>query len=353
VTVVVPAYNAEATIEEGEVLSAIGAKPSVRIYAISDSRFFLGLIALVNSLRLQGHREPIIVLDCGLADYQREILSHETTLIAAPAGSPPHLLKYVAPLLHPADVMLLIDADVIVTRSLELLIHAAEESKIVAFTDRLHDRFDPQWSALLGLEPLRRQPYVNSGFLVLPRSPGLEVLTSLQAGQESVDLQQGILSGGTPDYPFYFPDQDVLNAILASKAHAENLAIMEHRLAPHPMFEGVELLDEQTLRCSYADGLEPFGLHHVLQNKPWLAPIRHTIYSDLLPRLWLGSDLALPLEPEHLPLRFRSGMLAKADEQRYNAMARLQRLRGRLGLSRHLNELRHRKHDARARATAD
>jgi len=149
VTVVVPVYNAKATIDEAEVLSAIGAKPSVRIYAISDSRFFLGLIALVNSLRLQGHSEPITVLDCGLADYQREILSHETTVIAAPAGYPPHLLKYVAPLLHPADVMILIDADVIVTRSLEPLIRAAEEGKIVAFTDRLHDRFDPRWSALL------------------------------------------------------------------------------------------------------------------------------------------------------------------------------------------------------------
>ncbi len=355
-TAAVPAYSADATIDEGEkeVLSAIEAKPSVRIYAISDSRFFLGLIALVNSLRLQGHHEPIIVLDCGLADYQREILSHETTVIAAPAGYPPHLLKYVAPLLHPADVMLLIDADVIVTRSLEPLIRAAEEGKIVAFTDRLHDRFDPRWSGLLGLEPLRRQPYINAGFLVLPRSPGLELLTSLQAGQENLDPQQGIWSGGPLDYPFYFADQDVLNALLASKAQPDNLAIMEHRLAPHTMFEGVELLDEQTLRCSYADGLEPFGLHHVLRHKPWLAPIRRTIYSDLLPRLWLGSDLALPLEPEHLPLRFRSGLLAKADKHRYNAMARLQRLRGRLGVSRHLTELRrHREHNARARATAD
>ena len=113
-------------------------------------------------------------------------------------------------------------------------------------------------------------------------------------------MQKGILSDGTPDYPFYFPDQDVLNAILASKVQPESLAIMEHRLAPHPMFEGVELLDERTLRCSYPDGLEPFGLHQVLQRKPWLAPVRRTLYSDLLPRLWLGSDLALQLEPEQL-----------------------------------------------------
>ena len=329
------------------------AEAAVAIYAISDSRFFLGLVALVNSLRLQGHGERIYVLDCGLADYQREMLSGEATLITAPAGTAPHLLKYLVPLLHPADIMLLIDADIIVTRSLEPLIEAADEGKIVAFTDKLHDRFDPRWSDLLGLGPLRRQPYVNSGFLVVPRSPGLEVLTALQAGQESVDLQKGILSDGTPDYPFYFPDQDVLNAILASKVQPESLAIMEHRLAPHPMFEGVELLDERTLRCSYSDGLEPFGLHQVLQRKPWLAPVRRTLYSDLLPRLWLGSDLALQLEPEQLPLRFRSGMLANADKHRYNGMVRLQRFRGRLGLSRHLSQLRQLRgrRSARARAT--
>jgi hypothetical protein len=330
------------------------AEPSVRFYAISDSRFFLGLTALVNSLRLQGHDEPIIVLDCGLEAYQREILSRETTVIAAPAGYPPHLLKYVAPLLHPADIMVLIDADIIVTRSLEPLMHAAREGRIVAFTDRLEDRFDPRWSVLLGFEPLRRQPYVNAGFLVLPRSPGLEVLTDLQAGQESLDPEEGIWSGGTTEYPFYFADQDVLNAILASKVPPENLAIMEHRLVPHTMFEGVELVDEQTLRCSYANALEPFGLHHVLPHKPWLAPVRRSIYSDLLPRLWLGSDLAVRLEPEQLPLRFRTGVLAKADKQRYNTMVTLQRFRGRLGVARHLNGLRrHRGGNGRARTTAD
>jgi hypothetical protein len=330
------------------------ADSSVTFYAISDSRFFLGLIALVNSLRLQGHTEPIIVLDCGLADYQRGILSREATVITAPAGCPPHLLKYVAPLLHPADVMILIDADIIITRSLAPLIESAEEGKIVAFTDRLHDRFDARWASLLGFESLRRQPYINAGFLVLPRSPGLEILTWLQDGQETLDPDEGIWAGGTPDYPFYFADQDVLNAILASKIPVENLAIMEHRFAPHTMFEGVELLDEQTLRCSYADGLEPFGLHHVLPHKPWLAPIRHTIYSDLLPRLWRGSDVVLALEPEHVPRRFRSGVLARADKHRYDAMAAMKRLRGRLGVSHRLSQLRRqRQRNARARAMAD
>ena len=152
------------------------ADAAVAIYAISDSRFFLGLVALVNSLRLQGHGQPIYVLDCGLADYQREMLSGEATLITAPAGTAPHLLKYLVPLQHPADIMILIDADIIVTRSLEPLIEAADEGKIVAFTDKLHDRFDPRWSRptwawAASPSAVRQQWFPRCAEVPWPRSP--------------------------------------------------------------------------------------------------------------------------------------------------------------------------------------
>ena len=40
-------------------------------YCVADSRYFPGAVGLVNSLRLVGHREPILVLDTGLTDAQR------------------------------------------------------------------------------------------------------------------------------------------------------------------------------------------------------------------------------------------------------------------------------------------
>ncbi len=62
-------------------------------YCVSDARFFLGAVGLINSLRVIGHDEPIFVLDCGLTDEQRGMLAAEATLVPAPAERPPQLLK--------------------------------------------------------------------------------------------------------------------------------------------------------------------------------------------------------------------------------------------------------------------
>ena len=73
---------------------------------------------MVNSLRVHGHSDPVYVLDCGLDPDQRDLLAPHATLVPAPSEAPPWLLKTVAPLRHPAEVMVLIDADMIVTRPL-------------------------------------------------------------------------------------------------------------------------------------------------------------------------------------------------------------------------------------------
>src|SRR3954451_5060625 len=121
------------------------------IYSICNDRFFLGLVALVNSLRIHGHDESLVVVDCGLTRRQRALLAGHATLIAAPEGIEPHLLKYVGPVQAPADVMLLIDADMIITRSLDPLIDDVREGKVVAFADPLSDRHFESWRELLEL----------------------------------------------------------------------------------------------------------------------------------------------------------------------------------------------------------
>ena len=91
-------------------------------YCVADSRYFLGAVGMVNSLRVHGHSDPVYVLDCGLDPDQRDLLAPHATLVPAPSEAPPWLLKTVAPLRHPAEVMVLIDADMIATRSLSELI---------------------------------------------------------------------------------------------------------------------------------------------------------------------------------------------------------------------------------------
>ncbi|MEX2556610.1 MAG: hypothetical protein WEB06_13410 [Actinomycetota bacterium] len=275
--------------------------PASAFYVVADSTYFLGLVALINSLRLVGHDEPIYVADCGLVDAHRRLLADHVTLVEAHGLTAPHHAKTVAPLAYPTDVMVLLDADMIVTRPLTSLIDHARPGKIVAFVDRIGHRFDERWSELLGLGPLRRQPYVNTGLLVAERELGTTLLQQVTAGYEHVDVDRTLIAKGTSEYPFYYVDQDVLNAFLATFP-VETLELLDHRLAPFPPFAGLSIVDEASLRCSYQDGEEPFVLHHVLK-KPWIAPTRWNIYSHLLARLLLGQDVALPLRRDELPLR--------------------------------------------------
>jgi hypothetical protein len=313
---------------------------SAAFYAASDARHFLGAVALVNSLRLVGHAEPIFLLDCGLEPPQRALLEREATLLEPPARLAPTLLKYAAALTRPAPVMVVCDADVVATRSLAPLIRSAGDGRVVAFADALPARFDARWGQLLGLSGLRRQTYVNGGLFVVAGERGRRVLERVSEHGPGLDPARSWIGDGVPTDPFFFLDQDVLNAVLAAEARADGVEILEHRLAPHPPFPGLRLRDEVALRCEYEDGASPFLLHHV-SRKPWLANIRSNVYSRLLPRLWLAADVSLRLGPGDVPLRFRPGRVGAVDRVRANVAADLRmKTRGRLGIRRRLAQRR-------------
>jgi len=315
--------------------------PTSAFYVVADSSHFLGLVALINSLRLAGHDEPIYVTDCGLAESHRRRLADHVTLVEAATADTPHFAKTVAPLAHPMDVMVLVDTDIIVTKPLTELIDNARSGKVVAFVDAIAHRFDERWSELLGLGQLRRQPYVNSGLIVAERAIGKTVLAQVAAGCTQVDVDRTIVANGDSDYPFYYLDQDVLNAVLAA-CTSDQLDLHDHALAPFPPFRGLQVVDEAALRCSYRDGREPFALHHVLR-KPWLAPTRWSIYSRLLARLLLGSDVAVPVRRDEVPLRLQPGTIAWLEKRRSDALASLAGVRGRLGLRHELTRRRQRR----------
>jgi hypothetical protein len=312
--------------------------PSRAVYTVADERFFIGVVAMINSLRLMGHGEPILVLDCGLTETQARLLRPEATLVALPRDTPPHLLKHVLPLAKPADTMLLIDADIVATQSLESLFQRAAIAGGVAFADALGDRFEPEWQTLLDLPSLRREPYFNSGLLVLSRKLAETTLGGLRDVGRRADLTRSMTAPGQPaDYPLFFLDQDILNAVTSSLVPPGALEVLDYRLVPHPPFPGVELIDPARLECAYSDGVRTFGLHHI-QAKPWLADVTPNTYSRLLPRLLLADDVAIQVDPSMLPRKLRSGVLAAAARQRSAAAARLRFLRGSVGVRRRLRE---------------
>jgi hypothetical protein len=302
-------------------------------YTVADSAYFLGAVALVNSLRLAGHAEPIVVLDSGLEPHQRELLERESTLVPAPPAKHPMYVKWFVMLEHPSEVMAFVDADMAVVRSLEPLLELAAADKVVAFEDLNPARYQPEWAELVG-HPVERRTYVNSGFLALRGRRNL--LERLH------DAQQRITQGpvaGTGRRPFKFPDQDVLNAVLGAYVAQDETAVVERRLAPVQPFSRLRLVDAQALDLRYPDGAQPYLLHH-LYAKPWLERTPTNPYTRILPRLLLGTDVPLRPRVEDVPWRLRPGFApgrardallvpALATRARFKARRLVQEARGR------------------------
>ena len=285
-------------------------------YCVADERYFLGAVGLVNSLRLVGHTEPIHLLDAGLTAAQRKLISPHVDLVDAPADAPPWLQKTIAPLRHPADVRVLIDTDMIVTRPLGELIDRGASGTVVAFRDRQERHFD-DWGPLLDLGPVERGPYISSGFVVLGGAPGSRVMELLDDRQRRVDFDLTFWRRNDRTYPFRYADQDVLNAILAANRDSPALEALPERLAATPPYRGLKLADPGALRCAYGDGTQPYVVHQYVR-KPWLEATYDGVYSRLLRRLLTGDDVAVRPPERDLPLRMRGGALARVERARAN-----------------------------------
>jgi hypothetical protein len=306
-------------------------------FCVSDADHFIGVVALLNSLRLVGHTEPLVVVDCGLDEWQRERLDGFATLVVPEEKLAPMLLKAAGPLAYPAEVMVVLDADVIVTRPLHSLMVAAKD-RLVAFANDNPNRFFPEWGHLFGDSEPRRRPYVASGHLFVSRKLGERFFPLFHEAQRRLDVQRTLLANCdlitkvTPDDPFYYPDMDALNALLATSMSQDEVLVLDYRLAPHAPFPELSLVDSNRLTCRYEDGTEPLVLHHVLA-KPWLKRTKRNPYSLLLPRLLLGDDVPLRLDPQSVPRRLRTGNLAEVARLRSDVQASLRHyVRGRLGI---------------------
>jgi hypothetical protein len=283
---------------------------SAAFYCVTGRDFFCGAVALLNSLRLQGHDEPLYVCDAGMRPDQRALLEPHATVVDGPREAAPTTLKTVAPLECPADVMALLDADVIATRPLAEQLADAAGGRLTAFrNDR--DRWFDSWGELLDLGEIERGRYLTSSALFMGRATAEEVLPVVGDRQARIDFRRTWEGSGSEADPLYFLDQDVINAVARARLAPERIAEYDARLAPIPPFAGVGLDDAAALRCSYADGTEPCLLHHA-SRKPWLVRMRSNVYSRLLTRLLLGDDVTLRLDPERLPLRLRRGAAAEA-----------------------------------------
>jgi hypothetical protein len=293
---------------------------SAAFFCMSSDIYFPAAVGLVNSLRLVGHTEPIYLLDCGLSAEHRARLADEVTVVDGPEGVPPFLLKMFAPVRRPADVRVILDVDIVVTRPLTPLIEQAAEGRVVAGGTGM-DRYRPEWGELLDLGAVRPIPYLSTAVMALGGAFGSEILRMVDERRDRVDFERTYFERDDPDYPLLHAEEDVLNAVVGARATDDQVVVLDPRLSASPPFEGLRVVDERSLSCAYDDGTEPYVVHHWLV-KPWLEPTHHGVYSQLLRRLLIGDDVAIRVPEAEIPLRLRRGLRAYAERKRINARER-------------------------------
>jgi hypothetical protein len=291
---------------------------------VADSQYFLGLVALLNSLRLTGNQGELIVIDCGLTEPQRALLSGTCRLVSVPVDdeTPRPLYTPFVATLAPAGVLLFIDSDAVVTGRLDAFVQAAASGSVCAFPDPTADRRFAEWAGALRLRaPLRTgQAYVSTCCLAFSSEHWPELLSrwretcelmpraSERAAYRPWERAQGD--------PFYYLDQDAVNALLMSELPSEALALWDRELAPWTRDAGsVRVADRVSLRCLHR-GRETLLLHAAGGPKPWdrlgWSGSVFDAVVEVLPRLLLAPDVPLRLRRRDVPVWLWGGVLGRA-----------------------------------------
>ena len=302
-------------------------------YTVSNSRFFLGTVALLNSLRLTGNQGPLVVLDAGLSSLQRDRLGRHCTIAELPVELVANLAlsKLFPYYLGATGTVVIIDSDVIVTQSLEPILIEAEGGKICAVPDPDDLRWFEEWQELFKLEGQpRRQTYVNAGFLAFStwhwprllerwwqacqRIPHARVTCGRVASSRpgGVVAVRGPRSGPTDPITGIFGDQDALNALLMTEFPAEALALAPSEVEVFRSdLDHARIVDQRTLACTYR-GRRTLLLHYNGNPKPWesvaWAQVRRNPYVSLLPRVLLGKGVTFPVDRRDLPVWLTGGV---------------------------------------------
>lgn len=322
----------DVTIADG--LHREGRPPT--FFTVSDSGFFLGTVALLNSVRATGHTGGFVVLDCGFSERQREILRphcrlvpFDRTLAVTPTG-----FKAFPHLVGATDDVVIIDSDMIITHSLGGLFEATRAGRICAFADSSPSRWFAEWQELFDLSAApRAQTYVNAGFLAFSASRWPDFLPKWWAACQRVWSKPFVR--GTHEDPLQFLDQDALNALLMSEVPAETLTVLPIERGPFgALLSHARVNDPRSLSCS-CRGRSTLLLHNSGGGKPWDPLLRtawpkwRPAYVSLLRRVLAWPDVTIQVPSSELPPWLRSGLRGAALERSISAAASLRhRTRG-------------------------
>lgn len=279
-------------------------------YAVSSARYFPGAVGLLNSLRLLGHSENLVILSFGLTSEQRDMLNSHCQVVEIPVDlhSNPVLLKPFPALLNPSGIVVIIDSDVIVTSSLREILLPAQDGKIVVFPDPEQNRWFEEWQDLFQLPARpRRQMYVNSGFVAFSTDHWPHLLEHWWQACQRIPSSRTLAFNAPNRDPLAQGDQDAFNALLMSEIPQEVLAIQPYEAAPASgaMRTGGKVVNSRTLSCTY-DGHSTLMLQSTGSPKPWefdsWKRVWRNPYVQLLGRVLQGDDVLLRIPAAKLPV---------------------------------------------------
>lgn len=285
----------------------------VRFFTQADSRFFVGAVAMLESLRLSGNTAPAFVLDDGLQPGERErLMTTAEILTSTPAlvDLHPRQMKATADLFWSSGVVVLLDSDMIVTSPLDDLIEQAVDGKIAVHPDHpiTTGRQFEEWVEVFELRaPLRPQRYVNCTPLAISLDHWPHFFERWR--HACLSLPRDWPSQGF-DGPFGLPAQDAMNALLMSEIPAEAIWIGAAERTVHADgLRDVEIVDARSLTCRYR-GAAPVVLHYGLDPKAWERAGWRRVRADdayvrLLRRLLFERDVSVPVEPREVPIWLR------------------------------------------------
>jgi hypothetical protein len=289
---------------------------------ISDAAYFPGTVALINSLRLTGNNGEVLVLDNGLTREQVAALEPHATIARAPDLHRKHvpLLKPMSgKLASSSDVVMLVDSDMIICSSLAEIAAHAQDGKIFVYPDHYlaRERQHLEWAQTFGLRaPLRRQTYVNAGFMAFSPAAWPDLLARFEELCERLPAEAQFL-GVDSRQPFWAADQDALNALLMSEIPAESVTIgSAHDEAYWDVLREVRVDDEEHLVCIF-DHERVKILHYSFGPKPWQQAAWKRMrvddaYIRLMRRVLFGKDIALRIARKEVPFWVRSTWGARA-----------------------------------------
>ena len=142
----------------------------------------------------------------------------------------------------------------------------------------------------------------------------------MQERQRVVDFELTHWRRDRPGYAFTFADQDVFNAILATRIGPERVVALDQRLAArapvHRPAAGRRAHPAAPTRTP------PRRIWSIITVKPWLEPRPTGVYSRLLRRLLIGDDLAVAVPADEVRRGCEPGPRAHADRKRTNVRER-------------------------------